>query len=108
VSGMDETPQTPPTPPPPPAPQSVVEQAIAAFDERERARTTHAKPLYTPFSLRDVDRRVWMALGVFVLFVAISLGGPPWELSFWITLGICALVVSPFVVGAAFMWQRNR
>ena len=107
--------ETPPTPPaqepdatPPPSVASDMEQAIAAFDAREQERAARAKPVYTPFSLRDIDRRVWMALVVLVFFVAVSLGGPPWEVSFWITLGISALIACPFLFGAIFLWQRDR
>jgi hypothetical protein len=101
-------PEGAPDAPPPPDVASDMEQAIAAFDAQEHARATRAKPVYTPFSLRDVDRRIWMALVVIVFFVAVSLGGPPWEASFWITLGIAALISCPFVVGAIFLWQRER
>jgi hypothetical protein len=107
-------PETPVEPTPAPAPKvapdmaAEVEQAVAAFDAKEQSRAARAKPVYTPFSLSDIDRRVWMALSVFVVFVAVSLGGPPWEGSFWITLGLSALISAPFLVGAIFLWQRER
>ena len=90
------------------APATDVERAIADFDEREQARVARPRPVYTPFSLADVDRRIWILVGVGAFFVGVSLGGPPWQASFWITLGLVALVSAPFVVGAIFFWQRAR
>jgi hypothetical protein len=110
----EQQPEVPAEPTPPPAPARApdiaaeMEQAVAAFDAKEKSRAARPKPVYTPFSLRDVDRRVWMALFVFVVFVAVSLGGPPWEASFWITLGLSALFGAPCLVGAIFLWQRER
>jgi hypothetical protein len=119
VSEMDE--QRPPEPVPeegvpiaggePVAAQGVaaeVEQAVAAFDAHERSRAAKAKPVYTPFSLRDVDRRIWIAMAVFVVFVGVSVGGAPWHATFWITLGFSALISAPIVVAAIFLWQRDR
>ena len=114
MSDVPVPPPSDPEPEPAPAPAAPadiateMEQAVAAFDAQEHARATRAKPVYTPFALSDVDRRVWMALVVLVFFVAVSLGGPPWEASFWITLGLSALIGAPFLVGAIFLWQRNR
>jgi hypothetical protein len=97
-----------PEPTPPAGVASDMERAIAEFDAQEQARASRAKPVYTPFALSDVDRRIWMALVVIAFFVAVSLGGPPWEASFWITLGIAVLISCPFIVGAIFLWQRER
>jgi hypothetical protein len=105
----DERPDQPEQPIAAPRPAAAeVEQAIAAFDAQQHARAAHAKPVVTPFSLRDVDRRIWIFLGILVALVAISLGGPPWQASFWITLGFTALLSSPLLFGAVFLWQRNR
>jgi hypothetical protein len=109
---MSEQPPQPASAPepaaPPPSVASDMEQAVAAFDAQEEARASRHKPVYTPFSLRDIDRRIWIALGIFVFFVAVSLGGPPWEASFWITLALAGLISCPFLVGAIFLWQRER
>jgi hypothetical protein len=113
---MTDVPQ-PPDPDSAPAPteQAAVpsvaaelDQAVAAFDAQERSRSAAAKPVVTPFSLRDVDSRVWVAVAAALLLVAVGLGGPPWQASFWITLGLVALISSPFVVAAVFLWQRER
>jgi hypothetical protein len=93
---------------PPAAPATEVERAIADFDAREQARIAAPRTGHTPFSLRDVDRRAWIAVGIVLALVAIGVGGPPWEATFWLTLGLLALIGSPFVVGAIFFWQRER
>jgi hypothetical protein len=93
---------------PAPAEPSDVERAIADFDAREQARIAAPRTDHTPFSLRDVPGRAWVAVGVLLALVAVGVGGPPWEASFWITLGLLALIGSPFVVGAIFLWQRER
>ena len=55
-----------------------LEAAVAAFDAGEQTRTLQARPLYEPFSLRDVDRRVWVGVGILGVLIGMSLGGPPW------------------------------
>jgi hypothetical protein len=90
-----------------PAPTEV-DQAIADFDAREQARIAAPRTVHTPFALGDVPRRAWVVAAVLLALVAIGVGGPPWEASFWITLGLLALIGSPFVIGAAFLWQRER
>jgi hypothetical protein len=92
----------------PVAAPSEVERAIADFDAREQARVAAPRTVHTPLSLSDIDRRVWIIGGILLALVAIGVGGPPWQASFWITLGLLALIGSPFVVGAAFLWQRER
>jgi hypothetical protein len=97
-----------PREPQPVEPVTELEQAVAAFDAHESARAAAAKPVVTPFSLRDVDRRVWAAVGALLVLVAVGVGGAPWKASFWVTLGLVALISSPFVVAAVFLWQRER
>jgi len=89
-------------------PASELDQAVAAFDAHEWSRSAASKPVVTPFSMRDVDSRVWAVLAAALLLIAVGIGGPPWQASFWITLGLVALISSPFVVAAAFLWQRER
>jgi hypothetical protein len=103
-----EQPVPAPTPPPAAPPASDLDRAIADFDARERDRVAQVRPVLTPFSLRDVDRRVWIAVGVVLALIAVGIGGPPWQASFWITLGLIALVSLPFAIAAAFLWQRER
>jgi hypothetical protein len=76
-------------------PRVELEDVVAAFDAQERSRAAKPKPLYTPFALSDVDSRVWVGITTLAVLVAVSLGGAPWEASFWITLGITALILSP-------------
>jgi hypothetical protein len=103
----------PPEPPAEPVagpaePRSDVERAIADFDARERARVAAPRPVQTPFALSDVPGRAWVVVGVLLAIVAVGVGGPPWQATFWITLGLVALISAPFVVAAAFLWQRER
>jgi hypothetical protein len=98
----------PPAAPAAPAAQTDMERAIAEFDAREQARAARPQAVYTPFALADVDRRVWIGAALILAIVAVGVGGPPWQSSFWITLGLLALIGSPFVVGAIFFWQRER
>src|SRR5205823_6870940 len=98
----------PTEPPPAPSVDAELDKAVAAFDAHERSRSAAAKPVVTPFSLRDVDSRIWVGVAALLLLVATGLGGPPWQASFWITLGLVALITAPFVVAAAFLWQRER
>jgi hypothetical protein len=89
-------------------PDAQLETALAEFDARERVRSATPKPTYAPFSLRDVDRRVWIGLGVFLLLVAMGIGGPPWQAGFWITLAATAAIAAPLVAGAVVLSQRQR
>jgi hypothetical protein len=110
---MDEPRQNEPPAVPEPAPGEVapvdteLDAAVAAFDAAEQTRTMQARPLYEPFSLRDVDRRVWIGVGILGVLIGIGLGGPPWDWGFWVALAAVLLVMFPIAGAAVFFWKRE-